>query len=199
MAIPAAARPALPAALRSGALVHVIAEAAEAFAAPPPGEMLNPAFPNVPQPAGTNWCWAAVSVAVRQYLNGDTVTMCALIDHIRPGNNCCNTPFSTACNAPTPVQQGLSALGNFDHQTANLNLGQIQAAIHSTIPICCVVSYATGNHAVVLIGWAVIGNVVKVAIMDPTAGVLGMPFTQFTSGYPAGGAWTESNFTRKAP
>ena len=197
MATSASDRPRLPAAMRSGSTVRIKSNSTRALAPPPPGEMLNPAFPNVPQPAKTNWCWAAVSVAVRQYLNGNTPTMCVLINQVRPGFNCCNNPYSGPCNAPTPVDQGLKALGNWNGQYGPLNLGQIQQAVHATVPVVCVVSYAQGNHAVVLIGWANFSGVIKVAIMDPTAGVIGMPYTQLVSGYPAGGTWTESYPTKK--
>lgn len=144
-------------------------------AAPSDGRLQHDFF--LEKQSQTNWCWAAVGVAVNRFFDRVAVTQCALVQKTRQptGVNCCQTPGAVMCNTTEKVSRVLSALAiprltDPPQPQAPIDIAEIQHDISRNRPIICAMSGGGSNHFVVIVAWAIVDGTPFVFVDDPAVG-----------------------------
>ena len=175
--------------------------------------LLNPAFSMQCQ-LKANWCWAAVTAAVKQYsppLAPERQCEFATAA-LRGGRNCCAAPDT--CDRPFSLRTSLTAEGKLkDFLLGQISFRDIKKQIDVfKQPVCARIGwdtdadgFATIFHFVVIVGYQDPGptGVPWVSVMDPDVGAPGlagrrestvndMAFEEFRSRYRLFGTWLQT-------
>ncbi|NAX10196.1 hypothetical protein C1W90_04665 [Burkholderia pseudomallei] len=164
-----------------------------------PSVMLqNFAMPNQQQ---DEWCWAAVSIAFRNFYgrNADAMTQCQLARKILSNGNCCEN--MAGCNFPEDLQAALTAAD----VTAQVFAGPLSAQditnqLQNNRAIGVRIAWSSTNaHFVSVFGiYDTLAQGIWVDVGDPeVGGGLGTtPLDALTSNYRSGGGvWTHTYLT----
>jgi Papain-like cysteine protease AvrRpt2 len=143
----------------------------------------------------TNWCWAAVGVAVNNYLDPGSappLTQAALATEVLKiaGVNCTLTPDK--CNSTAALDDVLTVTGNL-----NANLGEhplefasLKEQIDSGLPVCAQIDWFEGGaHAIALDGYYIISGAEVVTVQDPLYGPSLQLYEDLVSNYLWNGVW----------
>lgn len=125
----------------------------------------------------TNWCWAAIGAALARHFGDGEASQCAVVQKTLapPGVDCCATPEARECNRVERISKVLAALGiarlaDPPQPQAGLALADIQADIARDRPVICAMTGGGCHHFVLIVGWAMIGDMPFVMIDDPAVG-----------------------------
>jgi hypothetical protein len=143
----------------------------------------------------TQWCWAAVSVAVNLYYHPTSGrTQCAVVNTALNQTTCCQNGSTAQCNQPWFLDQALQIVGNLNAFTGGkATLNTVQTEVNNCRPICMRIGWtAGGGHFVTVFGYS--GTNINIA--DPWYGTSVVNHTTFPAGYNGGGTWTHSYTTR---
>ncbi len=173
----------------------------------------------VPNQAQLNWCWAATTAGVHNYVFSKAVDQCDVVNHMLGHNDCCDyktgdLPYG--CD----VQSGLTLpLYEYDcHKTTYANkidFDEIIAEIEKGFPVCVRVVWEQGfgeGHFAVIVGYIsdkADGGISDVVINDSYYGPSIQTFASFKQFYrtllmtPEGdkvneGVWTHTYFVAPA-
>ncbi len=151
----------------------------------------------------TNWCWAAVAASIADYYdNTKFVKQCEVASASipTPGQDCCATPSSSACNV-TVKDMGIPLFhtGNLGPQAWLSNLPPMSAVvkeIDNCRPIAMSINWLSGpakgeGHGLAIIGYKKDPD--QLIIWDPgksfpgeppyNGGQKTVPYAQFSSSY----------------
>jgi hypothetical protein len=168
---------------------------ARGFAFRQSGGALSPVFSSEAQ-RETEWCWAAVTVAVlRHYLPAAVPMQCEFVNRSLQRDDCC---AAGACNEQGRLEEAL-ALGRCLNRWAasRASFEAVQREIKSNRPLCCGISLSGGGgHFVTVSGWAITDDR-WVFIHDPDAGHGWVLFDHLQSDYLGRGAWSHTYYTKR--
>jgi hypothetical protein len=147
----------------------------------------------------TNWCWAAVGLAVNRFFEKPATTQCSLAQRtLQPvGVNCCQSPGSSQCNVNQRISAvlavvGVTRLGDPAQPQSPVGMDIIQRDIGRNRPIICAMSGGGTNHFVVVVAWALVSGAFYVFVDDPAAGTRKeRTFTAFQTNF-EGRSWIQT-------
>src|SRR4051812_2287719 len=108
------------------------------------GKSVQPEF-NMIRQRQTNWCWAAVSAAVKSYAVNEIVTQCEVATEVLAGDlRCCAAPDS--CDIQFSLTQALERMDTLllplDTQ---VTFGVIKGQIDNDKPVCARIQWVDRN------------------------------------------------------
>jgi len=131
----------------------------------------------LPRQEQSNWCWAAIGVALGQFFHGQQHRQCALVQATLdpPGLDCCATPDNPACNVVEVIS---AVLGQIDvarraapaQPQGTISYQEVQSDIANNRPIVCLMSGLGGEHYVVIVGWFLRDGLPWLRVDDPADG-----------------------------
>ncbi|HEV1287207.1 MAG TPA: papain-like cysteine protease family protein [Bryobacteraceae bacterium] len=145
-------------------------------------------------------CWAAVASSISSFFNAQSPwTQCAIATQVLKSPGCCQS--LTPCNQDSFLESALQATGNLAAPpNFRLVFQQIKAAIDQKRPIGIRIAFSISvGHFVVLSGYDdTIAGQESVTLSDPAGADNTVLYTDLLQpgGYPGGGMWTHSYFTR---
>jgi len=163
-----------------------------------------------------NWCWAAVSAAVRQYRPTlSPVTQCEIANEVMRRNDCCAN--SSGCNVEQKLQD---ALGSKLVQTipGPVNFDVVKLQIELNRPVCARIMWdpdgddreEDGAHFVVIDGYDEATQ--YLSVRDPDCGETQssthrpaqsdsreLPFEEFKNAYRLTGVWVATFLVKGEP
>ena len=159
--------------------------------------------------AHTNWCWAAVSAAVRK------TTQCSVANEVLDRDDCCDN--GEACNSEDSLTD---ALGDMLAQVreGTVSFEVIQNEIGQGRPLCARIAWDADRdliedrgHFVVISGCPLRNNVPCLTVLDPDSGrdsglnqpaeavSTEVPFEEFKTRYKSTGIWTHTYLLKGSP
>jgi Papain-like cysteine protease AvrRpt2 len=153
----------------------------------------------VPHQEQTNWCWAAVSLAVDTYYAGANWTQCTLAGATL-GFGCCSTPLPDGCDVPYYLDRSLTCVGRFDRYVHGSALySTVQTEISGRRALCCRIQWSlNAAHFVAISNWSIDANGTQwVGVQDPGDGYNFQTFSDFANSYKSAGTWSDTYFTRR--
>lgn len=156
---------------------------------------------SMPKQLQDEWCWAAVSIALRSFYgrNGNAMTQCQLACKVLCNPNCCDS--LTDCNRPEDLQVALVAAGVTAQLFAGpLNEQDITNQLQNNRAIGVRIAWSSSNaHFVSVFGiydTQTQGIWVDVGDPDVGGGVGTTSLDALTSNYRSGGGvWTHTYLT----
>lgn len=147
---------------------------------------------NVPcQMPGKNWCWAALTAGVTNYLKaGANATACSIATRCFKGKNydCCSAPAQ--CDTPMMLSEVFSRCGvQFYSPEKSLHFADIVKIIDANLPVCCYIVGDRFSHFIAIDGYE--SQRSDISICDSWFGPCVQPFSTFWQGY-RGGYWNKS-------
>jgi hypothetical protein len=146
------------------------------MALPPTRGLLKSNF-LLPRQDQTNWCWAAIGVALSKYFRGAGRRQCELAQAViaPPGLDCCAAPGDPACNCTQKMTALLAEIQVARRQSPAqpegiVSFDIIKRDIGADRPLVCLHSSQGLNHYVVIVGWSEENGRPEVVIDDPADG-----------------------------
>jgi hypothetical protein len=168
----------------------------------PPGSGSLPGFA-IEQQLQTNWCWAAVSVSVARFYEGQTAwSQCTVAGAELNRTDCCGGGAATSCNIPWYLDSVLTRVQHLRLMNAGtIPFGGVQTEINANRPLGCRIGWSTGGgHFVTIAGWMLASDGTEyVEVFDPFYAYNQTPYQSFVSTYQGIGTWTHSYFTQPRP
>lgn len=150
----------------------------------------------------TNWCWAAVSKGVADFLQAAGWTQCAIVNAELSLSGCCGEAGAgQPCNQPWYLDEALERIGRFGRMTGMATpFDRLRLELDAGRPLCARIGWeGGGGHFVALGGWRIgSGGERYVEVEDPWHGHSQITLDAFTSHYQGIGRWTHSYFTGSA-
>jgi hypothetical protein len=149
-----------------------------------------------------NWCWAAVGVAINNFLDPGSVpalTQATLANKVLaiPGVDCTMTPDQ--CNFTAALDDVLKATANLrdDLGTRVLDFPSLKAQIDGGFPVCAQINWFEGGaHAIALDGYVEqnLGEQVVevVSVQDPLYGPSFQFYDDLVNRYLGLGVWADT-------
>jgi hypothetical protein len=143
---------------------------------PPAGGALPPRHSigvTVEDQIGDNWCWAAVSVGIRNSLGfGPVIQQCDLVKIQLGHSDCCTVPVPDPCDQPHQLEIALAnAAIPADNFSGSLTFSDLQDRIANDRPVCCAIQWASGAfHFVQVDGYIANGPRGDEVIVNDSAG-----------------------------
>lgn len=153
---------------------------------------------HIPQQQESNWCWAATSDGVSHFYDpASTWTQCAIADAELGRSDCCGSGASGPCNVYGYLDQALTVVGDFDHETGTTDsfAGTAQQ-IREGRPLGVRVAWSGGGAHFLAVGGYRDLPVQYVHVEDPWYGPSDIPFSTLVSSYQGIGTWTNSYWTK---
>jgi hypothetical protein len=144
----------------------------------------------------TQWCWAAVSVAVNLYYHPTSgQTQCAVANAAMGSTTCCGDGSTPQCNQPWFLDQALQIVGDLNAwSSGKATITVVKNEINACRPFCLRIAWnGGGGHFVAVYGY----SRRFLDIGDPWYGNGVVAYDTFPDTYQGGGAWTD-NYTTKA-
>lgn len=101
---------------------------------------------NMESQIGDNWCWAAVSVSIRNSLGfGPPMMQCEVVKPQLVHSDCCTIPLPGGCDQTGQLEIALSDAGvPASNQGGSLSFVDLQNRIGIDKPVCCAIQWASG-------------------------------------------------------
>ena len=149
--------------------------------------------------AQTNWCWAAVTSSVANFLSAENpegaLTQCQIACKVLSVDTCCEDGSSEECNCNSLLEIGLASVGHLNGAPYNgpIAFDSIKAQISAPyrVPIGVRVSNGTQGHFLLIIGFDDDNDNQWVDVSDPLYGEATYALTDFAGAY-HGMPWTHS-------
>lgn len=139
----------------------------------------------------TNWCWAAVSLAVaRYYGSAEKMTQGRIVNGQLAREDCCGDVPAAACNVPNVIYGALEDLGHYAHKKEQGKQGfeNARGEIAAGRPLAVLVRWnGGGGHFLAVIGYADQGKMLQIA--DPWYGESLVAYEGFPANYQHGADW----------
>lgn len=147
----------------------------------------------------TNWCWAAVGLAVNRFYEKPSMTQCGLAQMtLQPASvDCCQSPGNSLCNVNRRISAVLAVIGvarltDPVQPQSPVGMDIIQRDIGRNRPIICAMSGGGTNHFVVVVAWALLSGAFYVFVDDPATGTRKeRTFTAFQTNFD-GRSWIQT-------
>jgi hypothetical protein len=139
------------------------------------------------------WCWAAVSVSIEKYFEGERALSQCEMAHRVLGVDCCASAIS--CNKAAHLQKALSEIHKLrdDALPGSLSFTETKQEIENGMPIGVRIGwFGGGGHFVVIRGYRESGGEELVSIADPWFVDSIQYFDVFSSNYLDLGKWTDT-------
>lgn len=149
---------------------------AASIGAPPTGGAVPPEHSIdvvVEDQIGDNWCWAAVSVGIRNSQGfGPVMQQCELVQIQLGHSDCCTVPVADLCDQPHQLEIALANAGVLaDNLAGSLHFSDLQTRIAIDKPVCCAIQWASGTfHFVQVDGYIAGGARGDEVIVNDSAG-----------------------------
>ena len=145
----------------------------------------------------SEWCWAAVTLAVEKYFNpASTLTQCSIANRVLGQKSCCgDQKEQAACNKLEELQNALASVNRLAAAIARpLRFTEVKQQIDAGLPVCARIQWASGGaHFVVLEGYRVLPSGAQhVYVADPLNPSAEVDFEEFMLAYHGEGEWTGS-------
>ena len=169
----------------------------------------------VDQQDESHWCWAAVAISIRKFLNpgvstlpsgaplsqGNIATEVLVRDRqVGVGVDCEHTPGF--CNRAARLGTALDVTGNFDSAYANsyFPFDSVREFVDAELPLAVRVAWwGGGAHYLVIDGYRVLTNGgQQVHVADPRYGESLWFYDGFRTDYRGAGLWQDTISVRKA-
>jgi len=159
----------------------------------------------------THWCWAAVAVAIHNFLNpggpkwqqADVATPVLLAEgQIDSGVNCSLTPGK--CNIDAALDDALEITGNLRqtgfHPDSHLTFDNIKEWVNAELPVGVRIRWWGGTgHFVAIDGFRELqSGRLQVHVQDPKYGPSFQDYDDLVSGYRLGGDWQDTYLVKKS-
>jgi hypothetical protein len=148
----------------------------------------------------TNWCWAAVTLAICRFLGDTGLTQEGIVCTTLGDNTCSLTPTPSQCNIPFPLETVLDRMRHFDSIAGVLPFDDLRREIDEkrhpiAISLLFVTDLGVNTHYCLIKGCEVAGGVEEITLLDPspaTAGESQIPYQDLCSGSILGAPWAQS-------
>lgn len=166
-------------------------------AAPPLGGS-GPSVHNIgvvrEQQIGDNWCWAAVSVAIRNFQQpGSPLAQCQLVMIQLGHNDCCTVPVPQPCDQKSRLEVALANAGvAADNHSGIMSFSVLTQRLLGNRPICCAIRWSSGDFHFVQVDGFIQGGPRgdEVFVNDPNNPVNRMTYDALVANYlDVGGTW----------
>jgi Papain-like cysteine protease AvrRpt2 len=148
--------------------------------------------------AQTEWCWAAVSASVGDFLGWSeppgTRTQCDIANSLLGLADCCGNGSSDECNRTTLLDVALELVGhkNGDPYEGTASFDSIvQLTSEFKVPIGVRVDIGGDGHFLLIVGFNNDNGNQWVRVADPIYGPNSYDYTEFCRAY-QGGQWTHT-------
>jgi len=139
---------------------------------------------------GDNWCWAAVTKAVGDFLNV-VRTQCEIANAVKRQSDCCDEP--NPCDTTERLECALAQVATVRHHNGPATVDSVVRALEGSRPVGACIEWRGGGFHFVLITGIRTGDMPVVEVMDParTMGDEPVPHSLnvFMSRYPGDGKW----------
>jgi hypothetical protein len=134
----------------------------------------------LPRQEQSNWCWAAVAVALHDYFKSQHLDQCSLVQAVRAPTavDCCTHPSDSRCNAISAISSALAEIGisrrsEPPQPQGTLAFHTIREDLERDRPLICLMSGvgAQGDHYVIIVGCFLRNGVPWLLVDDPAEGV----------------------------
>jgi hypothetical protein len=142
---------------------------------------------------GDNWCWAAVAVSVRNFLDpADPLRQCDLANTQLNRTDCCQDPKPGDCDVPSALDLALTnAQVPSTNQSGTLLFSEVATEIGGNRPVMCAIRWASGfvYHFIQIDGFVQSGRGNELIVNDPQMPQSRIPFNTLFSTYRGTGSW----------
>jgi hypothetical protein len=138
------------------------------------------------------WCWAAVSVSIEKYFEGENALSQCEMAHRVLGPNCCAAPVP--CNTAARLQIALGEIHKLRQTlTRTLSFEETKEEIGKGFPVGVRIGwFGGGGHFVVICGYRDPAGAELLSIADPWFVDSIQDFHVFSSNYLGLGQWTDT-------
>ncbi|MDA1195270.1 MAG: C39 family peptidase [Planctomycetota bacterium] len=147
----------------------------------------------------TNWCWAAVSLAVARFFRDDVdATQGAIVDAQLGRDDCCGDGAQGPCNVPHVIYGALEQLGHYAGKKAQgkPEFDLARAEVAAGRPLAVLLKwFGGGGHFVAVVGFSDEGGLLHVA--DPWYGDALVAHQAFPNVYQHGADWGWTYWTKE--
>jgi hypothetical protein len=150
-----------------------------------------------------NWCWAAVSVSVAKFYQGQSPwRQCLLVNDQLGLANCCPNGSPAECDQPWFLERGLDRVGHLARkEEASVAFQTVSDEIDNRRPLGCFIVWPQGpGHFVILNGYSTDFGAnpprAWVSVEDPKYGHSDYTYLKFLISYRKVGEWRFSYFTQ---
>lgn len=142
------------------------------------------------------WCWLAAATSVSLFYNSSSPwTQCLLANQQLNQATCCPPGSNPACNQTGPLNQALTATGNFASMQADtVAASSIQEQSNANQPVGIRIAWP-GGGAHIIVASGVSQDLVWILVEDPIDGTSCITWETLVSGYQGVGTWTNTYFT----
>ena len=147
------------------------------------------------QQVGNNWCWAAVSVSIRNFLSpGANLRQCQLAMRQLVHTDCCSVPLPEDCDQRSRLEVALANAGvTASNQRGILSFLALRDRLRLGKPVCCAIRWPTSPpsyHFVQVDGFVENGpRGNEVFVNDPLNPGGWMPYDTLVQSYNGTGTW----------
>lgn len=147
----------------------------------------------------SQWCWAAVTVSIRDYYGHTTqLSQCQLVNSYVGLTTCCANGSSSSCNQPNNTAGALAFVGHLEKNlNGSISFKAVQEQIVLDRPIGIRILWAgSGAHAIVVDGYSSSDGEQWVFGDDPGSGDCFLyTYSAFQTSYSGTGTWNATRFT----
>lgn len=125
----------------------------------------------IEQQKQSNWCWAAVTAAWGNFLQGNhQLTQCSVVDQSFQRNNCCTDGSSENCNQPNELDLAMSAVGIVVTPIpSDVIFETLKEQIDEAKPIGVRVTRNGSGHYMLITGYAIVDGKKMIQVENPNS------------------------------
>lgn len=142
---------------------------------------------------GDNWCWAAVSVSIRNFQRpASPLAQCELAKIQLTHTDCCTEPLPKDCDKKSRLEVALQNAGvAADNRKGSLSFNDLKQRLLANKPVCCAIRWASGGfHFVQIDGFVEGGPRGNEVIVNDSLNPGGrMTYDALLRKYNASGTW----------
>ena len=151
---------------------------------------------NCEQQEYENWCWAAVSASVYDYLYPHArMKQCEVASKVL-SNECCVQPLPDPLNAAASLEDAFQSIHVAQSlQGEPIAFQEVRAHLDNALPVCVRIQWRGQDrgHFVIIIGYGVAKSGEEwIDLADPFFGYMCVPYSWFRNSYQEIGRWDES-------
>lgn len=146
------------------------------------------------QQIGDNWCWAAVSVGIRNFQQpGPPLAQCRLAMIQLNHDDCCTSPIKEDCDKKSRLEVALQNAGVVaDNRSGTMSFSELRQRLLANKAVCCAIRWTSGDFHFVQVDGFISGGPRgdEVIVNDPKNPVGRISYNALVSNYNnVGGTW----------